>query len=246
MSRPLRRCRDGSSPRSNATTVQARRRVQSAVQDMATDEEITPTRVAKSLCSSSEPITVEASSLRYFVSKFNRSLRGSKSKPVPSRKRKKIVTWCSAWKTCVAEHQDRAGSFCFLQTPSSTGAYVAMFGHFFSRLEDLHRQGYMTDLMIAVDCTWNVEKANKEMGYTLVYATIYRCLSGRWRKTGWPLLIVRNVRENFAATSLSSHACSRSLPGGAFQNPANVAWTFFQVCPNSSSSTFQSAFRCRD
>ena len=66
------------------------------------------------LCSSSEPITVEASSLRYFVSKFNRSLRGSKSKPVPSRKRKKIVTWCSAWKTCVAEHQDRAGSFLLL------------------------------------------------------------------------------------------------------------------------------------
>ena len=182
------------------STVEGRRHLKAAVAEMASSSEsATPSHIARKLAAEAS-LRMDGSALRHQVQRILKNQLGGQRRQ--ARQKAEAVTWSQEWEQCIAQSSDPSGKICFQSTPSGTGCFVATFPPFFAGLQDLQKANLLADLVISCDCTWEVEKtkAGRQMAYCLVYAAVYRKLgkAGYWRRSGWPLALGRNSKENHA------------------------------------------------
>ena len=82
---------------------------------------------------------------------------------------------------------------------------MAVLPWFFQRLKLLVDSGAVQDIIVSADSTFRAEPGNADM--------VYCVLNGRWRKSGWPLVLARNSRESHAIDAEVSRHSDVSLQG---------------------------------
>ena len=185
-------------------TVPGRRLVQQAVAHLAEKKEsVTPTRVARHLGRS---LQMNQHSVRYFTRKHAKELgarAGADNRPQSSRHQQVVPVAREAWDELVAAHSDSAQNL-WLWRVLPSGSFVALVMPVLRELQVLHSGGFLPKIFLAADATFDVEIDSWK--YTCLTCAVHRRLSGRWRKSGWPVALCRHPKEKPDTYRLSLEA----------------------------------------
>ncbi|CAE7353151.1 unnamed protein product [Symbiodinium microadriaticum] len=200
------------STQSSQATVAHRKGIQRAIgQLVESKESVTPSHVARKLAAEGAAAEgaatpVNAASLRYFTKKLSpEAAQAHKPSQRTARKQQIIEVSLEAWQEYVREHSDGTKNLKFLFT-TPHGSFVATLPPMLRELSRLHEQGFLRELYLNADATFDVEvEGFKHLGtvrYHVVTAGVHRLLKtqGRngqdlWRRSGFPVMVARHPTE---------------------------------------------------
>ena len=170
------------STQSSPATVAHRKGIQRAIGQLVEDKEsVTPSHVARKLAAERATTPVNAASLRYLTKKLTPAAAVEKpsQRTSAARRRQIIEVSLEAWQEYVRGHSDGTKNLKFLFT-TPHGSFVATLPPILAELCHLHEQGYLRELYLNADATFDVElEGFKRLGAVRTCAYVVLCHRGR-------------------------------------------------------------------